>query len=98
MMKERTQWHGPGKVIDIDGKTVIVKHDGACIKVHAVSLKMKPQESDDADSTIPSVSSDYSSAITENSQGLEESSGARSSAKQKNCTQNLGGDRWYQFL
>ena len=36
--------HGPGKVIDIDGKTVIVKHNGACIKVHAVSLEMKPQE------------------------------------------------------
>ena len=30
---------------------------------------------------ISSVSSDYSSAITENSQGLEESSGARSSVK-----------------
>ena len=42
---------------------------------------MRPKESDDADSTIPSVSSDYSSAITENSQGLEESSGARSSGK-----------------
>ena len=23
---ERDEWHGPGKVIDIDGKTVIVKH------------------------------------------------------------------------
>jgi len=32
---------------------------------------------------IPSVSSDYSSAITENSKGLEESSGARSSVKYK---------------
>jgi len=32
---------------------------------------------------ISSVSSDYSSAITENSQGLEESSGARSSVKYK---------------
>ena len=63
------------------GKTDIVKHDGACIKVHAVSLKMKPQESDDADSTTPSVSSVYCSAITENSQGLEESSGAGSSVK-----------------
>ena len=56
------------------------------LKVHAVSLKMKPQESDDADSTIPSVSSDYSSAITENSQGLEGSSGTRSSVKYKNYT------------
>ena len=42
---------------------------------------MRPQESDDADSAITSVISDYSSDITENSQGLEESSGARSSAK-----------------
>ena len=32
---------------------------------------------------ISSVSSDYSSAITENSQGLEESSGTRSSVKYK---------------
>ena len=46
----------------IDGKTVMAKHAGACIKSSAVSLKMKPQESDDADSTIPSVSSDYSSS------------------------------------
>ena len=28
------------------------------LKVNEVCLKMKPQESDDADSTIPSVSSD----------------------------------------
>ena len=37
MMKERKQWHGPGKVIDIHSKTGIVKEDGACIKVKAVS-------------------------------------------------------------
>ena len=77
----RDEWHGPGKVIDIDGKVVIVKHGGACVKVHAVSLKRKPQESDYDVNTIPSVNSDNSSAITDNSQGLGESSGAGSSAK-----------------
>ena len=74
----RDEWHGPGKIIDIDGKTVIVKHGGRCIKVHAVSLKKKPQVSDVVDDTN-SPSSDYS-AITDNSQGLEASGGARSSA------------------
>ena len=38
------EWHGPGKVIDIDGKLVIVKHGGAYVKVHIVSLVKKPQE------------------------------------------------------
>ena len=76
----RYEWHGPGKVIDIDGKTVIVKHGGACIKVHEVSIKKKPQVSnvDDIDSTTPS-GSDYS-AISDNNQGLEASGNARSSA------------------
>ena len=75
----RDEWHGPGKVIDIDGKTVIVKHGGACVKVHEVSLKKKPQESD-ADRVNPSVSND-NSAINDNNHSLEESGGARSSVR-----------------
>ena len=76
----RDEWNGPGKVIDIDGKTVIVKHGGACIKVHEVSLKKKPQVNNvnDVDSITPS-GSDYS-AISDNNQGLEASGNARSSA------------------
>ena len=40
---DANEWRGPGKVIDIEGKTVIVKHGGAYVKVHIVSLIKKPQ-------------------------------------------------------
>ena len=79
---ERDEWHGPGKVIDIDGKTVIVKHGGACVKVHEVSLKKKPLEGG-TDSINPKVSNTDDCAIADSSQGLEETSGASPSVKNK---------------
>ena len=53
------EWRGPGKVIDIDGKIVIVKHGGAYVKVHIVSLVKKPQKE-------PSVEIDESVSAEDN--------------------------------
>ena len=77
---ERDEWHGPGKVIDIEGKTVIVKHGGACVKVHEVSLRKKPHETR-SDNLKPSVSNEYDSATSSNNQDFGEPSGARSLIK-----------------
>ena len=77
---ERDEWHGPGKVIDIEGKTVIVKHGGACVKVHEVSLRKKPHETR-SDNLKPSVSNEYDSATSSSNQDFGEPSGARSLIK-----------------
>ena len=52
---DANEWRGPGKVIDIDGKIVIVKHGGHYVKVHIVSLVKKPTKdpSDEIDEDVP---------------------------------------------
>ena len=60
---------------------MIVKHGGACVKVHEVSLKKKPLEGG-TDSINPKVSNTDDCAITDSSQGLE-TSGASPSVKNK---------------
>merc|ERR1712121_516757 len=36
-------WHGPAKVILIDKKIATVRHGGATLRVHAVSLRRAPE-------------------------------------------------------
>ena len=40
------EWHGPAKVVLIDGKVVEVRHRGVNLRVHTVSLTKVPKGSD----------------------------------------------------
>ena len=74
------EWRGPGQVVDIDGKTVLVKHNGAYYKVHIVSLN-KMAEEETLNTGYPSVirdENDHEKMIIEDSvagtsRGLEKS-------------------------
>ena len=59
---------------------MIVKHGGACVKVHEVSLRKKPHETR-SDNLKPSVSNEYDSATSSSNQDFGEPSGARSLIK-----------------
>ena len=50
------EWRGPGKIVDIEGKTVLVKHGGAYLKVHFVSLTKIADDTNDTE--YPPILSD----------------------------------------
>ena len=41
------EWHGPGVVVGIDNKVVLVRHGGEMIRVHVVRLVRAPSESEE---------------------------------------------------
>ena len=48
---EDTKWRGPAKVLGIDGKQVIVKHGGICIRVHTCRLQ-RGRDSENCDPVV----------------------------------------------